>query len=656
MISGIWKWLNDRWPFSTVIRAALEEDITGGSRYAYTLGSALLAIVLVQVVSGIFQILYYVPTVDHAYDSLSYLRLKVPFGWLIHGLHYWGANAMIVVVLLHLSRVFIWGAYKRPRELTWLFGVALLIITFALSFTGGPLPWDQAGYWAAEVGTSIPGSIPIVGDLTTNLMRGGPDMGQPTISRFFALHTAVLPLTLLILVVVHIVAMRINGAVGPWKSMKRETTGPFWPDQAFKDTMIASAVVITLIALSVFFPPPFTGAADPLSATFTPKPEWNFLFLYQALKYFKGPLEPLGVVGVPTLLVLVLVALPFLDRNPERDPFKRPYAMAGAGLLFSMLVFLTIAGHVSEPGSTEQAVSAGSAESPSGGSAVPQNASATVESISKGAAAFRANGCSGCHMIDGAGGSIGPDLSGEGNLSRSREWLSDQIRDPKSHNPNSIMPSFGTLGDQEISSLIDYLMSLAAVQPSSVASSSAGSGAGRTPSSAKTPTTAAKDAPGVAANIIGNPEQGELLFGKQCSSCHGPAGRGKIPNPGSSDAFVPALNPIDKELLSKNPQDFADNIDKYIQHGSTPEGLGPRLHMPSFGDDNVLTQQQISNVEAYILRINGINRAALVNPGMSPTSFFFAAVSAFLIIMLLIGGIYACLPRVDRDGQGKDIE
>jgi ubiquinol-cytochrome c reductase cytochrome b subunit len=660
MILGIWKWLNERWPFSTVIKAALEEDIPGGSRYAYTLGSALLTIVLLQVTTGIFQVLYYVPTVDHAYNSLSYLRTKVPFGWLIHGLHYWGANAMIVVILLHLTRVFIWGAYKRPRELTWLFGVTLLLITFGLSFTGGPLPWDQAGYWAAEVGTSIPGSIPVVGDLTTNLMRGGPDMGQLTISRFFTLHAAVLPLALVLLIALHIVAFRTKGAVGPWDLQKRETTGPFWPDQAFKDTMTASAVVITLITLSVFLPPAYTGAADPLSTTFTPKPEWNFLFLYQALKYFKGPLEPLGVVGVPTLLVLILVAFPFLDRNPERNPTRRPYALAGAALLASVLVFLTIAGYVSQPGSAEQAISAGSAEAPAGGSHALKSAPATVESIQRGSETYRSNGCAGCHMINGSGGAIGPDLSGEGNRSRSHEWLSIQVRNPKTHYPDTVMPSFSRLGAQEISDLIDYLMSLttAAAHPASAAGPLHAKAAAEVITPTETPgiLTASKDLPGPAADIIGNPDQGELLFEKQCTSCHGPSGKGKIPNAGSDDAFVPALNPADRTLFNRNPKDFADAIDKYIQHGSTPQGQKPRLQMPAFGDNNVLTQQQISNIEAYILTLNGVDRAEPVNPGMSPLNFFFTAVSAFLLIMLLTGGIYICLPRNDRDGQGKSNE
>lgn len=652
MPAKIWQWLNDRWPFSAVIRAAVEEDIPGGSSYVYCLGSAVLTIVLIQVVTGILQIFYYVPTVDHAYNSLCYLRTGVPFGWLINGLHFWGAQAMIVVVVLHMSRVFLWGAYKRPRELTWLFGVALLLITMGLSFTGSPLKWDQAGYWAAEVGTSIPGSIPIAGDLTVQLMRGGPDMGQLTISRFFILHVAVLPLTLIVLIISHIVALRVGGAAGPWDQHRGEKSGPFWPYQAFKDTMVASAVVMTLIALSVFLPPSFTGAADPLSTTFTPKPEWNFLFLYQALKYFKGPLEPLGVAGVPAILVLILVALPFLDRNPERDPSKRRVAMAGAGVLAAVLIILTIAGYVSKPGSPEQTISEGLAGTPKGVPA-PQIVPSSAESIKRGAGIYQANGCAGCHKINGTGGVIGPDLTNEGNQGRSRDWLTIQIRTPKAHFPDTIMPAFGKLKSQYISDLVDYLMSLAATtqQPAPAAPAPMGTAS---PAPAETAAPSLKELTGPAANIIGSADQGEMLFEKQCTSCHGIVGTDKIPNPGSDDKFVPALNPVDRQLFSKNPQEFADNIDKYIQHGSTPRGAKPRLQMPAFGDNNNLTQQQISNIEAYILRLNGVNRAELVNPGMKPVSFFFIAVPAFLLIMLIIGGIYRCLPGNDQGRREEE--
>ncbi len=653
MLSLITKWLNDRWPFSAVIGSALDEEIVGGSRYAYTLGSAVLTIILIQAVTGIFQILFYVPTVDHAYNSLGYLRTKVPFGWLIHGLHYWGANAMIVVVVLHMTRVFIWGAYKRPRELTWLFGVVLLLITMGLSFTGGPLPWDQAGYWAAEVGTSIPGSIPIVGSLTTELMRGGTDMGQLTISRFFILHIAILPIALFALIFLHIVAFRVKGLVGPWEPEKRIVTGPFWPDQAFRDTMTASAVVMMLITLSVFFPPAFTGAADPLSTTFVPKPEWNFLFLYQALKYFEGPLEPLGVTGVPAVLVLVLMALPFFDRSPERNPLKRPVAMTGAALLAVLLTALTIAGYVSKP--------AADTETPVGsqaGGQMPQAAAATPESIGRGAAVYQTNGCAGCHAIKGTGGVIGPDLSGEGNRGRNREWLLVQIKNPKAHFPDTIMPSFSKLTDREVNDLMDYLLDLKSAgipKSSSISVQSALAGNPASPAPAlETTSPASKKLTGPAANIIGSADQGGLLFAKQCAGCHGPKGAGTIQNPGSDEGSVPGLNPIGRELFSKDPQGFADEIDRFIQHGSTPSGKGPRLRMPAFGDSSSLTQQQASNIEAYILMLNGIDRAELINPGMAPLKFFFVAVPVFLLIMSVLGGIYRCLPGSKQAGKEEE--
>ena len=157
-------WINERWPLSIVLRWGSDEKVVGGSRLAYVFGSSLLFLFILQAVTGVWQMLYYAPTTDHAYQSVSYLRFEVPFGWLIHGLHYWGSNAFIVLLGLHTLRVFIWGAYKRPRELIWLSGVMLLLTGIALEFSGALLPWDMMGYWAAEVGSSIAGTTPLIGD------------------------------------------------------------------------------------------------------------------------------------------------------------------------------------------------------------------------------------------------------------------------------------------------------------------------------------------------------------------------------------------------------------------------------------------------------------------------------------------------------------
>jgi len=276
----ILRWIDERIPLTAMVRGALYEEIPGGSRYAYALGSAILFVFVLQMITGVAQLFYYVPSVDHAYDSVNYLRTEVPFGWLIHNLHFWGANAMIVLVGLHIARVFIYGAYKAPRELTWLAGVVLLLVTAGLVFTGAPLPWDEPGYWAAEVGTTIAGTVPLVGNAVKRLLRGGDVMGPLALSRMFVLHVAILPAILLGFLAILLVAFRAFGSVGPWEESKRKSAGEFWPDQAFRDTVVAVFLLLLLVSLCVYAPPPVSGPADPLDTSYIPKPEWNFLFLY----------------------------------------------------------------------------------------------------------------------------------------------------------------------------------------------------------------------------------------------------------------------------------------------------------------------------------------------------------------------------------------
>ncbi len=629
MFSRVLDWANDRWPLSALLRLGREEEIPGGASFSYTLGSATLVIFLLQMVTGIWQLFYYVPTVDHAYDSLNHLRTEVPFGWLIHGLHYWGASAMIFLVALHLARVFIWGAYKAPRELTWLTGVALLVLTVSLSFSGAALPWDERGYWAVEVGTSVAGTAPIFGDFIKRLMRGGELIGQLTLSRFFILHAAILPGLLMALIGVHVVAFRRFGSVGPWNETKRALKGPFWPDQAFKDAVVGTLILLLLITLSVFAPPPITGPADPMDTSFVPKPEWNFLFLYEALKFFPGRLEPLGTVGIPTLGILLLVLIPFMDRRPERHPARRPLAMAAGLIGAAGVVTLTIAGLTSRPGGTQPATA------PPGVSLVAK----VSASARQGGRVFRSLGCNGCHRVNGVGGTMGPDLSHEALSGRTRPWLITQIRNPSAHDPRSVMPPFASLSDQQLNELIDYLLSLATsatrtppspseaenvVPPTTPPAQAVISGASVATSVSPTP-----GPPGPAAEVIGSADHGGMLFTRYCASCHGPHGAGGVPNPGSDAGKVPPLHPIARVLFSSEPRVFAENIDRIIQHSSPAAGPKPQFHMPAFGDTNTLTQQEIADLEAYILRLNGVDRAQLANPGLPPTRFFLIVMATF---------------------------
>ncbi len=643
MFSRIGHWIKKRWPIDTLMHILMVEEMPGGASYAYIFGSSVMLAFFLQAVTGIWQLIYFVPVVDHAYDSLSYFRTEVPFGWLIHGLHYWGASAMIVLMGIHMSQVFLWGAYKEPRQLTWLIGAVQMVLTMSMGFTGPILPWDERGYWEAEVGTSIAGTVPFLGDLIKRLLQGGGELGQLALSRFFILHVAILPGILLGVISLHMVAYRQFGIAGPWNPDKRKRIGWFWPDQIFKDGLIFMIIFLLLIGLAAYSPPPIMGAADPLDTSYVPKPEWYFLFIYQSLKAFQGVLEPVGTVGIPLAGFLLLIFLPFFDHNPERNPARRPLALAGYLAIVIWVVWLGIAGYSSK--GTEASPPASPAAAPAAVSSPIPPPEKIAGSADQGAQLFQSLSCISCHRINGAGGTVGPDLSSGVLRGKSRERLITQIRDPKKNDPTSIMPAFNSLSDQQVNELVDYLLALesgggSASTPFPAGPPPVNSGA---PSVAPSPSSSSEKIigpsapPGPAAAVIGSLERGEGTFKNICEACHGFKGTDKIPNPGSTDGTVPPLNPIDRELFNQDPQTFANNIDRYIQHGSNPEGSHPALHMSSFGDSNTLSQAAIANVEAYVMQLNRVDRAKLIHPGISPGIFFWAAVIVFLIAVAWMG-------------------
>ena len=632
-------WINERLPIGPVVRWGLEEDIPGGASYAYVFGSANVILFLLLAATGVLQLFYYVPTTDHAYESVMYLRLQVAFGWLVHGLHYWCAQAFVVCVGLHLAQVFLWGAYKNPRQVTWLTGVILLLVVSALAFTGPLLAWDQLGYWAAEVGTSIMSTVPLLGDFLQRFVRGGETMGQQTLSRFFLFHVAILPTLLVGFLVLHLAAFRQFGGAGSWDAERQRRVGRFWPDQVYKDILIAVLVILALIGLCVYQRAPITGVADPLGRSLTPKPSWNFLFLYQALKSFKGPWEVLGTVGVPLALLLLLLFLPFYDRKPERDPRRRPIAMVAATALAIVILGLTVQGQLSqppEPGAPPGA-SPGPAAQAEPNKAIPTGKTASGN-VQKGRELYQSTGCAACHKINGQGGAAGPDLSNEGDKGRSADWLVTQIRNPKAHNAASAMPPYPALSQEQLDNLAAYLLGLgggaekppagAQKEPSAVATGA---------ESQRLPPSGRQGPPGEAATLIGGVKLGRLLFADYCGSCHGPEGAGRVPNPGSEKGMVPGLNPVDPNLFRADPAAFAAGIDRFIQHGSVPKGPHPAIYMPAYGDGMTLTQPQIAALEAYILDLNGVDRAAIAHPGVSPERFFVWTMIAFGVVCATAG-------------------
>ncbi|MFQ5560367.1 MAG: cytochrome bc complex cytochrome b subunit [Nitrospinota bacterium] len=188
--------------------------------WTYFFGGLSLFLFMLQIVTGVLLLIYYQPTTGEAYNSVRNISYTIPFGWLYRGLHVWGANFMIVAVFCHMSRIFFQGVYKEPRELNWVIGVCLLLATLTFSFTGYLLPWTQLSYWATTVGTEFPAAVPIVGEYTRTLIRGGEEIGQITLSRFFVLHVTVLPLAVLGLVGLHLMIVRLVGISEPISNLK----------------------------------------------------------------------------------------------------------------------------------------------------------------------------------------------------------------------------------------------------------------------------------------------------------------------------------------------------------------------------------------------------------------------------------------------------
>jgi len=210
MLTRFADWLDERIGWRPVWEAIFLRKMPKVNWF-YTLGSATLFVAVNQMITGILLTIYYVPTPDHAYDSVQYITTQLPAGWLIRGLHHWGASVMVVLVVLHMLRVILYGDYKYPREVTWLTGVALLLLVIGFGFTGYLLPWDQKSYWATTVGTRIAGAAPLVGDWILRIMRGGEDLSAVTLARFFGAHVWVLPASLMLLVGIHLYLVIRNG-------------------------------------------------------------------------------------------------------------------------------------------------------------------------------------------------------------------------------------------------------------------------------------------------------------------------------------------------------------------------------------------------------------------------------------------------------------
>ena len=520
-MSSLLDWLDDRTNYRAARKHLLDEPLPPGTGWWFVTGSILLFLLAVQILTGIVLSMYYVPSSESAYDSMRFIATQVTFGRVVRGLHFFGASFIVVAAIVHMVRVVIFGSYKKPREVTWITGVLLLLIILGFALSGYLLPWDQRAYWATTVTINIARSTPFIGEQMAGLLRGGAGLGALTLLRWYSAHVFLLPAALIVFTVSHIYLMRRHGISGPIAPATGESK-PFYPVHALKDTIVIAVVFAAMLALAVAVRAPLDAVADPSDATYVPRPEWYFLSLFQLLKYFPGRFEPVATMAIPGVVVALLFLLPFIDRGEDRRPSRRRAVMAVfvAGLFASAVLTslgfrdtprtadvndwapLSLAGyefahdqrcatchqvggaanpiddtvarrdpewlvaHVRDPQMIApdlRPVPPGAMTEGQGRSVVAYmrrvRAGATAPRVIADTTAIQVYGryCSTCHAIDGEGPQVGPDLSHEG-AKHDEKWLREWITDPSSVQFDATMPPFGErLEEKQLIAIADYL-------------------------------------------------------------------------------------------------------------------------------------------------------------------------------------------------------
>ena len=530
-------WLDHRTGIETAVRNFLYEQIPASSGWHQVFGSVALFLFLLQAFTGALLAFNYAPTPGDAYNSLRYIMAEVTGGRLMRGLHHWGASMMIVVVVLHMTQVFLYGAYKKPREATWIAGVFLLLLTLAYGLTGYLLPWDNRAYWGTVVTTQVAAQAPLVGPYLLRLLGSQGDVGVVTFARFYGLHVLLLPPATALLIVLHVYLVRKHG-VAPAPSDDALPPKKFFPEQVFRDTVAIFIAFATLFVMAVVVRVPLEQLADPTDTTYIPRPEWYFLFLFQTLKLFSGPLEVVGSVVLPTLAILVLVLVPFIDRGKMRKVTQRSFAMAVVCLAAIGWAGLTVTAVVTTP---KPAVAAQiDFSQPTGWLELsPMEMS--------GIGYFRQENCTSCHTVGDGKPKIGPDLAGSA-IHKTGAWMIQHFKRPSAMVPGSAMPSI-QLSDAQLNTLAAFLLKL-------------------NPQNA----VALQSAPEFAV-------EGALIYQKsQCGSCHMINGVGV--------KLGPPLN----GLKRRRTEAWVE------QHFRDPQALSPGSIMPPYR----FTPQEMQKLVSYL--------------------------------------------------------
>ncbi|MFB3826580.1 MAG: cytochrome b N-terminal domain-containing protein [Bryobacteraceae bacterium] len=425
--------LLERIGWKNYLRPFVYKELPAGTGWLATLGSLCALLFGVMAVSGIVLAMYYNPSPDKAYQSIDYIMNGVPLGRLLRGIHHWGAGAMVLAVFFHLLANFFTDAFKPPRELTWITGACLLLITLGLGFTGYLLPWDMKAYWATVVSTNIPKDIPVIGEFVTRAVRGGETVSGLTLTRFYAIHMLLLPALLAAFTVFHIYLVRIHG-----EPAKAERPYRFYPEHVTRSAWVFAVIFAAVVALALLRTPPREEIAGTLIDSYLPRPEWYYMWLFQLLTYFPGRWEPVGSLVIPAVGIVLLFAVPWVART-------RPVAMAAGVTGVMAIVYLSLMGF---EGARPY------------GRVIPVPARQLTADEARGLYLFAERDCAYCHQIQGRGGHrTGPDMANMVAKGRTRDYLARYIRDPQRVSAASIMPKYN-LPESDLQALGDFLLAL----------------------------------------------------------------------------------------------------------------------------------------------------------------------------------------------------
>ena len=413
------RWFDDRLQLAKPIQATMAHPVPRQTAsWFYVFGSAALTVFALQLVTGILLAFVYVPSAGEAWNSLQTLNQHITAGWFIRALHGWGSNFMVAIVLIHMVQVFFFGAYKFPRELTWIIGVVLLLVTLGMAFTGQVLRFDQDAYWGLGIGSSIASRIPFVGPALVSLLLGGPIIAASTLSRFFALHVFVVPGLLIGFVALHLILV-INVGINEWpmpgRIVRRATYlkeyhellqrdgVPFLPGAIVKDIFFSGSILLAITLCAVFLGPfgP-SGQPDPTIIQTAPRPDYFFLWLYALLSLLPPAAEtPVLLIG-PAIALIVLIGLPFLSGEGEKSWKRRPIAVLAVLLIAVAMGALT---HLGQHTPWSPMMDSWSSQPIPDKHLVGRNA---LER--QGALVFQSKQCRNCHSLGESGGQRGPAL------------------------------------------------------------------------------------------------------------------------------------------------------------------------------------------------------------------------------------------------------